>query len=185
MPNLGVLNHPQRDRILDMIVKGTVSDSEIARSVKPPLHRATIMRWRHSVAQQAVAPVQAMTKALQDQGLLPKEGSDIKIRNAETGVAKLLASASPLIARLDNRRAIFDAAIPQALESKDFRGLSSLLNTECKSIETIARISGVIDSPGAHAGNTIVFILPESQQQQTPQHLVDDVDIIDVEPASD
>ena len=184
MPAIGVHNHPQRAKIDAMIVQG-IPLARIARSVNPPLDRSTISRYRDTVLTPGMNPLQAITKALADNNIHVSPENQASVHRAVGQAAATVAAASPFLARLAEYDDIERAGVREMYETKDFRNLPNMLNSATRRVEVAARISGVIDAPSAHSGNTIVFILPESQQQSTPQHLVDDVDIIDVEPASD
>lgn len=166
MPHLGVLNHPQRDRILQMILEG-ISDNKIARTVDPKLHRATVGRWRRHVAQQALQPVQAVTKSLQDKGLLVDNVSQDDLRDVEAEVSTKFTLARPFLARLAKYDEIEEKGVRQAGAAQDFKGLSNMLNSATKRVEVAAKLAGVIDSGGmsvAIDARCITVVVPNGSE---------------------
>lgn len=152
-----VEKHPQRQQIIDDIISGKPL-VQIAAKLDPPLHFATISRYRTKVLGVATRKMHgksATTKALKE------FGQAVASEDGENDVKKALRDELQMSCkRLNERRerwiqdaervAVYDDSGAAVGSKMDHRALSSYDRNDLSSIELQAKLAGILQETANH-----------------------------------
>lgn len=153
---LSVDAHPQKKHIIQALSNG-IPLRKIAATLDPPLHFASLQRYKLAHIRPALRNAHAMAKIL---------GQDMSL--SDDDLARLTATATsqaiqaqqvvdPYLSRIAKHQKTLDDSITDARADGDGRTVAALISTDLRSLELDAKLTGRLD---ASAGNhTTVYVL--------------------------
>jgi hypothetical protein len=189
---LAIEQHPQYPQILDWIAQG-VDNPTIAKRLQPPIDQSTIWRFRRKRLVPALQGSAAVVNDLARKGLLRDDIHPEHAMQAIRDASVQSVAADPLRSRILKHMETLDAAIQDARDDKDARGIAALISTDLKGMDLDARLSGRLDAGPKYS--TVTFVLMAAQGGQAapvqaqvtiePSDASSQADLIEAEPVDE
>lgn len=156
---LAVDSHPQKKAIVEALL-ARVPLRQIAATLDPPLHFASLQRYKLAVVRPAVKNAHALARVVgQAKSMTEEQISDLA--NAASGQAiQAQHVADPYLDRIAKHQQTVDDSLTDARAEKDGRTVAALIGADLKGMELDARLTGRLDSGNSSTTNIYMLTAP-------------------------
>jgi hypothetical protein len=133
--------HPQRDRIVDAIMRGD-SVRAIAKWTEPPIHFTAIDRYRRSTVVPALRKQGDIAKTLRENEILRQTVQDSGSVAAISAATKAVIVDDPILSRMEKKYSRYDRNIAKAEQNDNFSAVATLDAAETRAMTLHAQLTG-------------------------------------------
>lgn len=185
-----VEQHPQRKKIIDMLLSG-VSPMKISQKIDPPISHVTIWRYKRKNISKILSDLPAAAKLINPEALesiSPQIAAETRALKSATSTVLM---ASPLVARAERLNKTIDDALLDEMASlkRDSRAVAALASAGFKGIESAARLEmhpGFVSAaPMVQQAIVVAVFRPGEAPPEAPSGITIDVEAeedIDIRP---